>query len=113
VYRAKHQGEEALRDELVCWKERLRGCPKLRAAEALLGSVTHRRGMGLYPSFLARGRQIGSGPIDSRGKATTYRIKGVGMRWVSHSAEAIRALEASEQSGAWQVYWDSCLQQTV
>jgi hypothetical protein len=110
---AKHEGYEALRDELVRWKGQLRGRPKRRAAEALLGYVTDRRAMVLYPEFLAAGRQIGSGPTESMCKATTQRVKGVGMRWDADNAEAVMALEALEQSGAWQAYWDSCLQQAV
>jgi len=38
-------------------------------------------------------------------KATTQRIKGRGMRWDGDNAESIMALEALEQSGAWQTYW--------
>jgi len=110
---AKHQGYAALRDELVCWKGRLRGRKKRQAAEALIGYVTDRREMVLYPEFLALGRQIGSGPTESMCKATTQRIKGVGMRWDSANAEAIMTLEALEQSGAWQSYWDSCLRQVA
>lgn len=110
---AKHQGYAALRDELVRWKGGLRGQKKRGAAEALIGYVTDRREMVLYPEFLALGRQIGSGPTESMCKATTQRIKGVGMRWDGDNAEAIMALEALEQSGAWQSYWDSCLRQAA
>jgi hypothetical protein len=102
-----------LRDELVRWKAGLRGPQKRAAAEALLGYVTDRREMVLYPEFLALGRQIGSGPTESMCKATTQRIKGVGMRWDADHAEAVMALEALEQSGARQDYWDSCLGQAA
>jgi hypothetical protein len=113
LHTAKHQGYETLRDELVRWKGRLRGRKQRRAAEALLGYVTDRRAMILYPEFQAVGRQIGSGPTESMCKATTQRIKGVGMRWDADNAEAIMALEALEQSGAWQSYWDGYLQQAA
>jgi hypothetical protein len=109
LHTAKHQGYQALRDELERWKGQLRGRKKRQAAEALLGYVTARREMILYPEFQAVGRQIGSGPTESMCKATTLRIKGVGMRWDADNAEAIMALEALEQSGAWQSYWDSRL----
>jgi hypothetical protein len=107
---AKHQGYAALRDALVSWKGTLRGGKQRQAAEALIGYVTDRREMVRYPEFLAVGRQIGSGPTESMCKATTQRVKGVGMRWDSDNAEAIMALEALEQSGGWQAYWDRCLQ---
>jgi hypothetical protein len=113
LHTAKHQGYQALRDELVRWKAERRGNKKRAAAEALLGYVTDRREMVLYPEFVAVGRQIGSGPTESMCKATTLRIKGVGMRWDTDNAEAIMALEALEQSGAWQAYWDACLQQAA
>jgi hypothetical protein len=109
LHTAKHQGYQALRDELVGWKATLRGQKKRQAAEALIGYVTDRREMIKYPQFQAVGRQIGSGPTESMCKATTLRIKGVGMRWDADNAEAIMALEALEQSGAWQSYWDSRL----
>ena len=61
--------------------------------------------MVAYPEYLAAGRQIGSGPTESMCKATTLRLKGVGMRWDGGNAEAVMALEALDQSGEWQVYW--------
>lgn len=106
---AKHEGYGALRDTLVGWKGTLRGRKQRQAAEALIGYVTDRREMVLYPEFRALGRQIGSGPTESMCKATTQRVKGVGMRWDGDNAEAIMALEALEQSGAWPAYWKSRL----
>ena len=103
---AKHEGYEALRDHLVGWKAGLRGARKRQAAEALLGYVTERRDMVAYPEYLAAGRQIGSGPTESMCKATTRRLKGVGMRWDGDNAEAVMALEALDQSGEWQAYWE-------
>ena len=58
-----------------------------------------------YPEFLARGRHIGSGPTESMCRATTERLKGVGMRWDADNAEALMALEALDQSGEWPLYW--------
>jgi hypothetical protein len=106
LHTAKHQGYPALRDALVAWKATLCERKQQQAAEALIGYVTDRRAMIKYPEFQAVGRQIGSGPTESMCKATTLRIKGVGMRWDGDNAEGIMALEALEQSGAWQSYWD-------
>src|SRR5262249_40610014 len=105
LHRAKHEGYEAVRDYLVGWKAGLHGAKKRQAAEALLGYVTERRDMVAYPEYLAAGRQIGSGPTESMCKATTRRLKGVGMRWDADNAEAVMALEALDQSGEWQAYW--------
>jgi hypothetical protein len=106
---AKHEGYEALRDELVAWQGRLRSRRKRQAAAQLLGYVTERRAMILYPEFVVAGRQIGSGPTESMCKATTQRLKGSGMRWDADNAEAVMALEALDQSGEWEQYWASYL----
>ncbi len=108
LHTAKHEGYEALRDQLLVWKGTLRG-KKKREGERLLDYVTDRRPMIKYPEFLEQGRDIGSGPTESMCRATTERIKGVGMRWEADNAEALMALEALDQSGEWKVYWALCL----
>ena len=113
LHTAKHTGYIALRDRLVAWKGTLRGPKKRQAAELLLDYVTDRREMVAYPEYLAAGRQIGSGPTESMCKTTTMRLKGVGMRWDAGNAEAIMALDALEQSGEWQRYWELCLHLAV
>jgi hypothetical protein len=106
LHTAKHEGYEKLRDELQAWRAALRGASQVKAGELLLNYVTDRREMIQYPKFQEMGRQIGSGPTESMCKATTQRIKGRGMRWDGDNAESIMALEALEQSGAWQAYWE-------
>ncbi len=109
LHAAKHEGYEKLRDEIQGWKSGLSGAGAVKAAEQLLNYVTDRREMIRYPEFLEQGRQIGSGPTESMCKATTQRIKGRGMRWDGDNAENIMALEALEQSGGWQGYWEAQL----
>jgi hypothetical protein len=111
LHTAKHEGYQALYERLQGWKKGLSGAAKRKAAEQLINYVREREDMIKYPEFLEQGRQIGSGPTESMCKATTQRIKGVGMRWDGDNAEAVMALEALEQSGAWQDYWDSLLSQ--
>jgi hypothetical protein len=106
LHTAKHEGYEKLREQLQEWKRGLRGAGRRQAAEQVLNYVTDRREMIQYPKFQEMGRQIGSGPTESMCKATTQRIKGRGMRWDGDNAESVMALEALEQSGAWQGYWD-------
>jgi hypothetical protein len=106
LHTAKHEGYEQFRDQLHEWKAGLRGASHLQAAEQLLNYVTDRREMIQYPKFQEMGRQIGSGPTESMCKATTQRIKGRGMRWDGANAESIMALEALEQSGSWNAYWE-------
>jgi len=109
LHTAKHDGYEHVRDALVAWKASVRGASQIKAAEQLLNYVTDRREMIQYPKFQELGRQIGSGPTESMCKATTQRIKGGGRRWDGDNAESVMALEALEQSGAWQDYWDAQL----
>jgi hypothetical protein len=109
LHTAKHEGYEKLRDQLQAWKGELRGASHIRAAEQVLNYVTDRREMIQYPKFQEMGRQIGSGPTESMCKATTQRIKGMGRRWDGDNAESIMALEALEQSGAWDAYWEAQL----
>jgi hypothetical protein len=109
LHTAKHEGYEKLRDQLAAWKAGLRGAKHIQAAEQVLNYVTDRREMIQYPKFQELGRQIGSGPTESMCKATTQRIKGRGMRWDADNAESIMGLEALEQSGGWEAYWEAQL----
>lgn len=106
LHTAKHEGYAPLRARLQEWQAGLRGASQRQAAEQLLNYVTDRREMIQYPKFQELGRQIGSGPTESMCKATTQRLKGRGMRWDGDNAESIMALEALEQSGAWDAYWE-------
>ena len=75
------------------------------ALDRLLGYMSGRREMIRYPEFLARGWQIGSGPIEAQCKTTTARVKGSGKRWDGPNAEAVMALACLENSRLWQDYW--------
>lgn len=61
-----------------------------------------------YPTYLARGWQIGSGPVESACKTVVnLRLKGPGMRWGSPGADALchlRALFLSEPT-QWDTFW--------
>jgi hypothetical protein len=61
-----------------------------------------------YPSYRAKGWQIGSGPVESACKTVVgQRLKGGGMRWGEDGADAVchlRALFRSE-GGQWEAFW--------
>jgi hypothetical protein len=61
-----------------------------------------------YPAYLAKGWQIGSGPVESACKTVVgLRMKGGGMRWGEDGADAVahlRALFRSEK-GQWEGFW--------
>ena len=62
-----------------------------------------------YPAYLAKGWQIGSGPVESACKTVVgLRLKGGGMRWGEDGADAVahlRALFRSEK-GQWEGFWN-------
>jgi hypothetical protein len=105
----KHAGYEAGWDQLVAWRATQRGTAKRKAADTLLGYVSERRDMILYPEFAEKGWQIGSGPTEATCKTLTARLKGSGMRWEATNGEALMALEALSQSGLWKDYWQTLL----
>lgn len=61
-----------------------------------------------YPTYLANGWQIGSGPVEAACKTVVgQRLKCSGMRWGSDGANAVchlRALYLSEP-GQWEAFW--------
>jgi len=109
----QHTGYDAGWEKLVAWRTRLRGPAKRKAADALLGYVSERHDMILYPEFAAKGWQIGSGPTEATCKTLTARLKGSGMRWDPTNAESLMALEALSQSGLWKEYWQTLLPQAA
>lgn len=63
-----------------------------------------------YPKYVARGWQIGSGPVESACKTVVgNRLKGGGMRWGSDGADAVCHLRAVylSQPACWDALWQS------
>ena len=54
-----------------------------------------------YPSFLALGYDIGSGPTESFCGCLTQRLKGPGMRWDRDNTEAVMSLPSIYYSNQW------------
>jgi hypothetical protein len=107
AHRLKHEGGAAILD----WLQGLdiRGNP--RASSAWEEVVTYFRNQHHrmdYPSYRAKGWQIGSGPVEAACKAVIgKRMKGSGMRWGHQGADAVchmRALLLSEK-GQWDAFW--------
>ena len=109
LHTVKHEGYDAMWDQLTTSRMRWRGKTKKAAADRLMHYVAHRRDMIDYPRFLQQGWQIGSGPTEAMCKTTTARIKGSGMRWEPENAEALMALNGLEQSDQWRSYWKNQL----
>ena len=100
-------GEGAVGLLLVVGQTRrsLRSAGKRKALSDLEQYVVKRAEMVDYPTFLAKGYDLGSGPTEAFCKTLTARLKGSGMRWDRPHAEAMMALAAIDQSNLWQHYW--------
>ncbi len=108
-HQLKHEGGTAV-------LERLRGLPlagRSRAARQVhaeeVGYFANQAHRMDYPAYLAKGWQIGSGPVESACKRVIgMRLKGAGMRWGADGANAVshlRALFLSETS-QWAAFWN-------
>ena len=107
LHTAKHEGYEPLWERLVELRSNSRGPVRRKASNVLLNYVSDRREMIRYPEFLARGWQIGSGPMESQCRVVPDRVKGPGKRWDADNAEAVMALEAVHQSRQWSALWQA------
>ncbi len=68
--------------------------------------VAKRVDMMDYTTFRKAGFELDGGPTEAFCKTLTARLKGSEMRWDSPNAEGFMALDAMEQSGQWQTYWN-------
>jgi len=103
---ARHQGAGSLLAAVQLERKKYRTAGKRKALDELIGYVGHRASMCDYPTYEENGWQIGSGPTEAMCKVLTYRLKGSGMRWDRHGADAMMALVALQQSNMWKSYWD-------
>ena len=108
--RLKHEGGAAVLEGLRGLEVRGRGARAVRAEVVrYFGNQVHRMD---YPSYVAQGRAIGSGPIEAACKTVVgQRLKGAGMRWGADGADAVCHLRALFKSGdrQWDAYWSPSL----
>lgn len=104
----KHRGGRMLFEEL----ERLdlsAASEAVRTAHAsLLGYLRNNLHRMDYPTYVARGWQIGSGVIESACKSVVgRRLKGSGMRWRERGTTTLSQLRAlyKSQPELWNDYW--------
>lgn len=109
AHRLKHEGGTAI----LTWLESLDVASKPKARDAWEEVATYFRNQHHrmdYPTYVAKGWQIGSGPVEAGCKqVVNQRMKGVGMRWSHAGADALghlRALRISEPS-QWKAFWDN------
>jgi hypothetical protein len=100
--------EEGVAGLLVKIRETLRpmrSASKREAFKKLEQYVANHAEMLDYPTYRARGFDIGSGPTESLCRTLTARLKGGGKRWDTPNAEALMALAALKHSRLWENYW--------
>jgi hypothetical protein len=102
---AREQGPSALLLEIEQTLRPMRSRTKRAAIRGLQQYVASRCPMLDYPAYRAKGWDIGSGVTEAFCKTLTARLKGSGMRWNLHNAEAMMALAALEHSRLWESYW--------
>jgi hypothetical protein len=106
--RLKHEGGTAIRDWLRGLELRGRGPAARECHSRVLTYFENQAHRMDYPEFVARGWQIGSGPVESACKSVVgQRLKGTGMRWGEAGADAVchlRALYRSE-AGQGEAFW--------
>jgi hypothetical protein len=107
AHRLKHEGGAAVLKELqeLSLPNRKALREVHRATRVYFENQVHRMD---YPRYVARGWQIGSGPVEAACKRViNQRLKGTGMRWSRSGSEGVarlRALFLSERS-QWEAYW--------
>ena len=107
-HQLKHAGGAALLDtwhalDQQDWSAAQREC--YRQQEQYVASNVHRMA---YPSYLARGWRIGSGPVEAACKLVVgQRLKGTGMRWREPGSDGLCHLRALflSQPGQWEAFW--------
>jgi len=107
-HQLKHHGGEAVLATLQGLDLGGRSAAARECHQATVRYVENHRHRMDYPTYRAKGWQIGSGPVESACKRVVgQRLKGAGMRWGEEGAEALcrlRALFLSE-AGPWEAFW--------
>ena len=106
-HRLKHEGGDAVLKELrgLDAATRPSAGAVLRETVVYFENQVHRMD---YPNYVAKGWQIGSGPVESACKTVVgQRLKCAGMRWGEDGADEMCHLRALFASGEqqWDAYW--------
>jgi hypothetical protein len=102
---AKQGGAKALLAAIDALATQVRAPQKKKAISKLRKYVCKRREMLDYPTALAKGWDIGSGPTEATCKTLTLRLKRPGMKWDRDHAAQMMNLIAMRESGQWKAYW--------
>jgi hypothetical protein len=103
--RVKAGGATALLAGIDALGKQVRAPRKKNAVRLLRQYVHRRREMLDYPTALANGWDIGSGPTEATCKTLTLRLKRPGMKWDRDHAADMMNLISLRESGQWKTYW--------
>lgn len=101
----KAGGAKALLAGIDALAKQVRAPAKKKALRLLRQYVYKRREMLDYPTALANGWDIGSGPTEATCKTLTLRLKRPGMKWDRDHAADLMNLISLRESGQWKAYW--------
>lgn len=104
----KHEGGHALLMQLEALELTGRTAAVRESHRLLTGYVRSNLHRMDYPTYIARGWQIGSGEIESACKGVVnHRLKGPGMRWALPGTTELCQLRALYKSEPilWEAYW--------
>lgn len=85
----------------------IRAPAKREALRKLRNYIVNRLDLLAYPSAIANGQDIGSGPTEATCKTLTLRLKRSGMKWDRDHAAALMNLTAMYDSGQSRTYWSN------
>ena len=102
---AKAGGAQALLRGMEALEKQVRSPQKKDCVRRLRDYVRKRREMLDYPTALANGWDIGSGPTEATCKTLTLRLKRSGMKWDRDHAAGMMSLVAMRESGQWKAFW--------
>ncbi|HWE96668.1 MAG TPA: hypothetical protein VG269_22095, partial [Tepidisphaeraceae bacterium] len=97
----KQGGAKALLAGTDALGKQVRASRKKESIRRLRQYVWKRREMLDYPTALANGWDIGSGPTEATCKTLTLRLKRPGMKWDRDHAAGMMNLIAMRESGQW------------
>jgi hypothetical protein len=102
----EEEGPVNVLTEIGLTRKSVRANRKREALRVLAGYVGKRLDMIDYSKFIEEGYDIGSGPTEAMCKCLTRRLKGSGMKWDVHNAQACMNLIAIQHSNMWDKYWN-------
>jgi hypothetical protein len=103
----KHLGGRPVPAAIDEAKKKLRAPAKQKALRLLRNYIVERWEMVEYPTAIAKGWDIGSGPTEAMCKNLTLRLKRTGMKWDADHAAGLMGLVALREGKQWAAYWET------